>query len=617
MGVSDECDEKRIHDPSKKTIILNPDLSSLQITTIDDIAITEEDGSAKMAELDTENSIPFLLYTQNPIKKKPNNILYWKLPSKFLGNKLTAYGGQLSYRIIFEYLKPDEQLSYSPDLVLVGSNQEEVHYSHPEKLKSKTLTKLSIDLIEDSFTDAKGEPIRKDQLMNVLFDLNRILIKASYTKDIVFTGIKEIKLVNSDQIESCVCPTGYTGDSCDRCAQGYFKKPGSYYHQCIPCDCNGNSQKCDPFTGHCLECEYNFEGDRCEKCKTGHLLSRTRNLVECIPLNFTHVDYEENKICSDSTEGDRCERCRAGYYNLVNGHCTKCSCSGVTNKCREGFGYLDEITIKNDSLQLKDKESNRPFLASKSGDQKFTFSNLPKDRTSIFWQLPAEFLGNKIKSYGYNLTYKADITPIETEDSVVAIEPDVQIKSKTTTIIYMSGETKTDRVFNVLLKENLWERQDKVNKQFDKLSKLEFLNVLSDIQGILIRAVYHDKQQTTSISNIKLTTVTDKPSSVAQKKVQTNIEQCFCPMGYTGTSCENCKHGFTRNSEGLCVKCSCNGHSNECELVKSSNDNTQHQQCLRCLHNTIGPSCNLCKKGRSISRSKKVVSFFGIAFNSY
>ena len=533
MGVSGSCEEKRI---SRQTIGLSsPSLRDLNVTTIDDAEITEEDGHLKLGELDTENSISFLLYTQNPIKKKPTSILYWKLPEKFLGSRLSAYGGKLNYKIVFQHIKPDEQMSYSPDLVLVGANQEEVHYSHPEPLKSKTLTKLSIDLIEDRFTDAKGEPIRKDQLMNVLFDLGRILLKASYTKDIVFTGIKEIELISADQVESCRCPAGYlSGGSCDQCAPGYFRKPGSYYHQCIRCDCNGNSQKCDPITGKCIECEFNFHGDRCERCTEGYLLSRSRGFTECVLINETHVDYQENRICSDSTEGSDCTRCRAGYYNLVNGECTKCSCSGVTNKCKENYAYLNEIVTRSDSIVLKDQETGRQFTVNSSGSR-FTFPSLPKDRTSIFWLLPDEFLGNKIKSYGYNLTYQSDIAPIDIDGSIQTSEPDVQIRSKTATIIYMSGETRADRMFNVpqslRLRENVWERVDNVHRQVQKLSKLEFINILSDIQEIAIRAVYHDKQQSTSISNVRLTTVSDEPTHISRRKVQTNIERCLCPIG--------------------------------------------------------------------------------------
>ena len=579
----------------RQTITLNPDLRSLNITSIDDVQMTEEDGNLKLAEFDTENSISFLLYTHNPIKKKPANILFWRLPNQFLGNKLSVYGGRLNYKIIFEHLKPDEQLSYSPDLVLVGSNQEEIHYSHPEPLKSKTLTKISISLIEDSFTDAKGEPIRKYQLMNVLFDLNRILIKASYTKNIIFTGIKEIQLENAGQIESCNCPVGYkNGGSCEQCDQGYFKKPGSYYHQCIPCDCNDNSKKCNSLTGKCLECDYNFIGDHCERCREGFLLSRTRGFTECLPLNTTiNNDFREGRVCRDSVEGNNCERCKAGYYNLVDGECTKCSCSHVTDKCRENYGYLDEISIKSASIELKDKEFDRLFTVNASSDQKFTFVNLPRDRLA-YWRLPAEFLGNKIKSYGYSLIYQLDITPVEVEGKILIMDPDVEIKSKSTTIVYMTGDTKlaADKQFSVPLREGKWEKLDTLNRQMSKLSKLEFLSILSDIQEISIRAVYHDRQQTASISNIKLITVVSQPTATSsQEKVLTNIEQCHCPIGYSSSSCESCANGFTKNSDGLCIKCTCNGHSNECI------GNSQQQQCLNCNHNTEGLDCSRCKKG--------------------
>ena len=251
-------------------------------------------------------------------------------------------------------------------------------------------------------------------------------------------------------------------------------------------------------------------------------------------VNETHVDYEENRICTDSTEGSNCERCRTGYYNLVNGECTRCSCSGVTNRCKENYAYLIEIVTRNDSILLRDQETGRQFTVNNSGSR-FIFPSLPKDRTSIFWLLPDEFLGNKIKSYGYNLTYQSDISPIDIDGSIQTTEPDVQIRSRTATIIYMSGETRADRMFNrpynIPLRENLWERVDDVHRQVAKLSKLEFLGVLSDIQEIRIRAIYHDKQQSTSISDVRLATVSDEPTHISRRKVRTNIERCLCPIG--------------------------------------------------------------------------------------
>lgn len=46
------------------------------------------------------------------------------------------------------------------------------------------------------------------------------------------------------------------------------------------------------------------------------------------------------------------------------------------------------------------------------------------------------------------------------------------------------------------------------------------------------------------------------------------VEECSCPAGYRGLSCEDCDVGYTRAFEGLylgiCEQCNCNGHSNQC-----------------------------------------------------
>lgn len=47
------------------------------------------------------------------------------------------------------------------------------------------------------------------------------------------------------------------------------------------------------------------------------------------------------------------------------------------------------------------------------------------------------------------------------------------------------------------------------------------------------------------------------------------VEQCQCPVGHRGLSCEDCDVGYTRSEGGLylgtCEPCNCHGHSNECD----------------------------------------------------
>ena len=71
------------------------------------------------------------------------------------------------------------------------------------------------------------------------------------------------------------------------------------------------------------------------------------------------------------------------------------------------------------------------------------------------------------------------------------------------------------------------------------------------------------------------------------------IEQCTCPPGYTGLSCEECDFGFVRLNQTRgqfeCIECNCNRHAATCDLDLGT--------CGPCLHNTVGPNCELCAPG--------------------
>lgn len=54
-------------------------------------------------------------------------------------------------------------------------------------------------------------------------------------------------------VEHCQCPPGYQGLSCEDCAPGYYRtQAGPYGGYCVPCQCNGHSDVCDPVTGICM-----------------------------------------------------------------------------------------------------------------------------------------------------------------------------------------------------------------------------------------------------------------------------------------------------------------------------------------------------------------------------
>lgn len=54
-------------------------------------------------------------------------------------------------------------------------------------------------------------------------------------------------------VEMCNCPVGYKGLSCEDCDRGYTRGlSGLHLGTCVPCECGGYSDDCDPETGICI-----------------------------------------------------------------------------------------------------------------------------------------------------------------------------------------------------------------------------------------------------------------------------------------------------------------------------------------------------------------------------
>ncbi|XP_070280772.1 laminin subunit beta-4 [Myotis yumanensis] len=72
---------------------------------------------------------------------------------------------------------------------------------------------------------------------------------------------------------------------------------------------------------------------------------------------------------------------------------------------------------------------------------------------------------------------------------------------------------------------------------------------------------------------------------------------CNCAQGYAGKQCEECSAGFYGNpriSGAPCRPCACN---NNIDATDPEACSRVTGECLKCLHNTQGPSCQLCKPG--------------------
>uniref|UniRef100_A0A8D3BGI2 Heparan sulfate proteoglycan 2 n=1 Tax=Scophthalmus maximus TaxID=52904 RepID=A0A8D3BGI2_SCOMX len=453
------------------------------------------------------------------------------------------------------------------------------------------------------------------------------------------------------EVEECACPQGYRGPSCQECDEGYTRtSSGLYLGTCERCDCNGHAGDCDPETGRCLQCLHNTAGPRCERCQTGFYGNPvTGGAQACLPCpcpgtassnQFSPTCYLESDgqptcdSCPPGYSGRRCERCAAGYTgnpqlgqrctvgnnemnvdgpscsNCKSGTfhlsqenkdgCLSCFCMGVTQQCSSSTYYRDQVSsaftpgnFQGFALVNRQRTNRIPtgftVEVSTEGTQ-LSYSNFDYlGQEPHYWQLPGVYQGDKVGSYGGKLKYT--ISYVAGPRGTLLDDADVQIIGNDITLVArlpwqrrQQGSRETQR-FEVVFREENWSRPDGMPATREHL-----MMVLADLDDVLIRASYSTEMRSSSISEINMEVAVPNYSGLAQAL---EVEQCRCPPGYQGLSCQDCAPGYTRTGGGLylghCELCECNGHSDSCHPETGI--------CTSCLHNTQGKVCEQCAPG--------------------
>ncbi|XP_040328880.1 laminin subunit beta-4 [Herpailurus yagouaroundi] len=116
---------------------------------------------------------------------------------------------------------------------------------------------------------------------------------------------------------TCPCLPNVTGQTCDRCADGYWNLvPG---RGCQPCNCDprtSHSGHCDQLTGQC-PCKLGYDGKHCSECKENYYGDP---LGRCLPCDC-NTEGTQKPVCDQNTgrcrcregvSGPRCDRCARG-----------------------------------------------------------------------------------------------------------------------------------------------------------------------------------------------------------------------------------------------------------------------------------------------------------------
>ncbi|XP_052760298.1 basement membrane-specific heparan sulfate proteoglycan core protein-like isoform X2 [Mya arenaria] len=678
MGVSNVC-QSTSWNRAQVSVSFTRDTSDVRITDMNGNALTAQ-------QLTTDSANRELGF-----RGESTDTLYWALPQRFLGDRVSAYGGALRFTLNFRSANGAEVNPAEPLVKISGNDITLVHRVRLNMESQKPLA-ISIMMYEQNWYRLDGQPATREHLLMALADLDTMMIRATYEKPQAYAGLRDVSLdIAEDRstrqdraypVEQCSCPVGYRGLSCEDCDTGYTRSGGGLYlGLCELCSCNGHSSECHPETGVCRNCQHNTAGDNCEMCAIGYYGDATRgSRIDCqqcpcpltespnqfsptcelirdssnrgdvrctaCPVGHTGLrcesclpgytgnpmkvgDYcklgpdvncdcdtrgivpntqcDENTMqcqCKPYVQGRRCARCREDHFYLDANNpqgCLTCFCSGITNQCTSSSYYRDSLrpiigTDGSHNFVLVNRRMNNlisdGFIVDSSRNSVTynRFEGVQQERESLFFQLPAKFRGDRVTAYGGYLRFTLEFSVRPEGRMYRDVDLEIISQGQSARVYHLfepALEVDRTQTYEILLRESSFnDLRSNTNP-----TRETFMKMLSDVEGILIRATYHQNMASVTLRDVSMDTAIPTPTGLGGAPM---VEDCRCPEGYTGLSCERCADGYLRVSDGRdglgrCVRCNCNKHATSCD--------PESGRCLDCQHNTEGDRCDRCMAG--------------------
>uniref|UniRef100_A0A915KQ45 Basement membrane-specific heparan sulfate proteoglycan core protein n=1 Tax=Romanomermis culicivorax TaxID=13658 RepID=A0A915KQ45_ROMCU len=109
---------------------------------------------------------------------RQSQTLYWKMPSRLGGNKLTSYGGKLKF--FFQFFGHGRRVD-DPLVVLKGNEITLIHQG-PRNFQADRPNEILIDMYETSWNREDGQEVTREHFLMTLAGLDSFLIRATHVQ---------------------------------------------------------------------------------------------------------------------------------------------------------------------------------------------------------------------------------------------------------------------------------------------------------------------------------------------------------------------------------------------------------------------------------------------------
>ncbi|TKS79273.1 Laminin subunit gamma-2 [Collichthys lucidus] len=396
------------------------------------------------------------------------------------------------------------------------------------------------------------------------------------------------------------------------------------YYSILRCDCNGRSR-------YCLRDASGVTAGGAAAVRTA---SPERNVTAA------ETDRSDPTLHTKVTQS-RQPREDSGSLSLP------CFCYGHSSQCSPQSGYSVHAITSNfatgpDGWKTATAQGVTP------DDVHFHWSPkhqdvevISKNSLPVYLYAPAPYLGNQLLSYGQNFSFSLRLDRGVRHPST----NDVILEGAGLRVSASLGDLRSIVPCGQKISYSFRLDEQHGSRWRPRLSSFDFQTLLQNLTAIKIRATFGENGELALkrfysfckdefaakylegrgyLDNVKLVSAQRGDGSPARW-----VQTCSCPQGYEGEFCERCSDGFTHKNpadgafstcphckvcqEGFygdptgsagiqrpCTPCKCNGHI---DVTVAGSCDRSSGECLKCLNNTKGRSCEACVRGFYHSRT--------------